>query len=149
MAVSAVLSNHAKFMLGTKKIDIPVDSVKCLLMRSGFVFSKDNHAALINIKVTVVINATGNTITVSNTTNTFTRTSGSFLTDGFVVGNKVTTTNFTNALNNGTWLISTVTALVMTVTTLAGGDPTLVDETNTTVTNLTWASDDELATGFG
>lgn len=149
MAITVVYSNHFKKALLNKEIDIDTDSIKVLLMRSGFTFNKDDHATLINIKVTVVIDATGNTITVANAANTFTRTSGSFLTDGFVVGNKVTTTNFTNAANNDTFLISTVTALVMTVTTLVGGDPVLADETNTTVANLTWASNDELATGFG
>lgn len=149
MAVIVTYSNHFKKALLNKEIDIDTDSIKVLLMRSGFVFNKDSHATLDNIKKTAVIDASGNTITVSNTTNTFTRTSGSFLTDGFVVGNKVTTTNFTNANNNGTWLISVVTALVMTVTTTAGGDPTLTDETNTTVVNLTWASNDELATNYG
>lgn len=149
MAVTATLSNHMKYALAKKLIDLDTDTIKVLLMRSGFVFNKDSHATKINIKKTVVIDATGNTITVNNTTNTFTRTSGSFLTDGFVVGNKVTTTNFTNANNNGTWLISVITALVMTVTTTAGGDPTLTDETNTTITNLTWVSDDELITGSG
>lgn len=149
MPVTASVSNHFKWALAKKMIDLSVDSVKVLLMRSGFVWNKDNHATLLNIKKTLAINATTNTITVNDTTNTFTRTSGSFLDDGFVVGNKVTTTNFTNAGNNGTWLISALTATVMTVTTTAGGDPALTNETNTTVTNLTWTSNDELATGNG
>jgi len=118
-------------------------------MRSGFVFNEDEHATLDNIKKTITINATGNTITVSDATKTFTRIAGSFIADGFIVSNKITTTNFTNANNNDTWLISALTATVMTVTTTAGGTPTLTDETNITVADLTWASNDELATGFG
>lgn len=149
MAVVATTTNHFKYSLAKKLIDLSTDSVKVLLMRSGFTFSKKTMDTILNLKLTVAINATGNTITVSNTTKTYTRTSGSFITDGFVVGNMVTTTNFTNANNNGTWLISVLTATVMTVTTTAGGSPTLTDETNTTVTNLTWVSNDELATGFG
>lgn len=149
MPIIATCSSHWKYALAKKMIDLSVDIVKVLLMRQGFSFNPNNHATLKNIKNTVVINATTNTITVSNTTNTFTRTSGSWLTDGFVVGNKITTTNFINAANNGTWLISALTATVMTITTTAGTDPVLTDETNTTVVNLTWVSNDELATGFG
>jgi hypothetical protein len=149
MAVTATTSNRYKEALINGEIDLDNDSIKVLLMRDGFVFDKQTHHELINIKVNVVIDATGNTITVADAANTFTRTSGSFITDGFVVGNEVTTTNFTNGANNGTFLISAVSALVMTVTTTVGGDPSLVDETNTTVVNLTWDSDDELATGNG
>ncbi len=146
MAVTVVYSNDFKRAILNKEVAITTDVIRVLLMRNGFTFNRRLHSTLSNIRRTVVINATGNTITVSNTTKTFTRASGSFLTDGFVVGNRVTTSNFTNAANNGVWLISALTALVMTVTTTAGGAPTLTDETNTTVTTLTWASNDELAT---
>jgi hypothetical protein len=149
MAVTAITSDRYKYALVTKLIDLENDSIKILLMRDGFIFDKGDHRLLVNIKLNVVIDATGNTITVADAGNTFIRTSGSFLTDGFVVGGEVTTTNFTNAANNGTFLISAISALVMTVTTTAGGDPSLTDETNTTVNNLTWDLDDELATGNG
>jgi hypothetical protein len=56
---------------------------------------------------------------------TFTRLSGSFLSDGFLVGGTITTTGFTNGGNNTTKVIESVTALVITVTSATG----LVDET--------------------
>jgi len=47
---------------------------------------------------------------------TFTRTSGSFLSDGFVVGDKITTSGFgTNDENNSTFIIDALTATVITV----------------------------------
>lgn len=149
MAVTAITSDRYKYALVTKLIDLENDSIKILLMRDGFLFDKGDHRLLVNIKLNVVIDSTGNTVTVDNTANTFVRTSGSFLTDGFVAGNEITTTNFTDGANNQTLLISAVTALVMTVTTTAGGDPTLADKVETVPNNLTWDSDDELATGNG
>ena len=56
---------------------------------------------------------------------TFTRGSGSFVTDGFRPGMTIVTSGFTNGGNNTTKVISTVTALVITVTSITG----LVDET--------------------
>ncbi len=64
------------------------------------------------------------TIDVVAVAGTFTRTTGSFLTDGFAVGDVITTSGFTNAGNNTTKIILTVTALVITVTDVTG----LVDE---------------------
>ncbi|MBF0472766.1 MAG: hypothetical protein HQK93_03410 [Nitrospirae bacterium] len=87
-----------------------------------------------------VIDATADTVTVSNGTKTFTRASGSFITDGFEVGQEVTTTNFTNSGNNATFKISALTALIMTVTKVDGTAATLTAETNTTITNLTFTS---------
>ena len=49
------------------------------------------------------------------TTTTFTRTTGSFITDGFVVGGQIDITNSTS--NDGTYELSVVSALSMTITT--------------------------------
>jgi hypothetical protein len=51
---------------------------------------------------------------------TFTRTGGSFITDGFCIGMTIATTGFTNAGNNTTKVISAVTATVITVSSGAG-----------------------------
>ena len=40
----AELSNHFKFQCFKKQIDLSADSIKVILMESGFVFDKDNHA---------------------------------------------------------------------------------------------------------
>ena len=64
------------------------------------------------------------TINVVATAGTFTRTTGSYLTDGWIVGDKITTSGFTNAGNNTTKIIQTVTTTVITVTDTTG----LVDE---------------------
>ena len=58
---------------------------------------------------------------------TYTRVSGSFLTDGFLPGMSVQFTGFTNGGNNVIKVISTVTATVITVTDNTG----LVNETGT------------------
>lgn len=60
------------------------------------------------------------TIDVVAADKTFTRGSGSFLTDGFAAGQTVTTSGFTNSGNNGTKVIATVTATVMTMTSATG-----------------------------
>lgn len=44
MAVSAVLSNHAKYQLAKGAIDLSADSLKICLMATGFTFNKDSHA---------------------------------------------------------------------------------------------------------
>jgi hypothetical protein len=56
---------------------------------------------------------------------TFTRLSGSFINDGFIEGENVLISGFTNGGNNGFHIIESVTALVITVTSATG----LVDET--------------------
>jgi hypothetical protein len=56
---------------------------------------------------------------------TFTRASGSFITDGFRPGMTVVFSGFTNGGNNATKVISAVTATVITVTSITG----LVNET--------------------
>jgi hypothetical protein len=45
----------------------------------------------------------------------FTRASGSFLTDGVIKGQKVVTSGFATSANNGTWIVHSVTATVLTV----------------------------------
>lgn len=66
------------------------------------------------------------TISVVAAGKTFTRSAGSYLTDGFKVGHTVTSSGFTNAGNNQSeLLISAVTATVMTFSTATG----LVNET--------------------
>ena len=133
MAVTATLSNHLKYQIGKGLINLTSDTVKVLLMGNGFVFNKDNHASLINIKtdsgsISITLAATGKTIT---------RGSGSFITDGFVIGNKITT----NATNNpGPFTITDVSALVITVS------ETVVDEGPVT---KTVTSNDELTTNYG
>jgi hypothetical protein len=60
---------------------------------------------------------------------TYTRASGSFLTNGFFAGQKVVASGFT-APNNGTRIIESVTALVMTMAPSSAEVPyTLADET--------------------
>jgi hypothetical protein len=65
------------------------------------------------------------TISVVAASSTYTRSAGSFLTDGFRAGQTVTFSGFTNAGNNTTKVIQSVTATVITVTNNSG----LVNET--------------------
>lgn len=59
-------------------------------------------------------------ISVSAILRRFQRSSGSFLTDGFEVGQIITTSGFTNPGNNSQFEIRTVTATIITVTTNDG-----------------------------
>ena len=133
MAVSGTLSNHFKFACLNKQIDINTDMIKALLMRTGFVFNKDNHAQKKNVKT----NTGAISLTFVAATKKMTRASGSFITDGFVATNKFTTNA---ALNPGPFTIVSVAALEIVV------NETVVDEGPVTKTAT---SDDELATGFG
>ncbi len=60
------------------------------------------------------------TINVASGGPTFTRTSGNFITDGIVPGMSINMTGFTNAGNNVTKIVSTVTSTVITVTSGTG-----------------------------
>jgi len=62
----------------------------------------------------------GLTITVDATGKTFTRSSGSWITDGFIAGDTVVFTGFLDAGNNAGFVASTVAALVLTCATAAG-----------------------------
>lgn len=66
-------------------------------------------------------------VTVSSSGKTFTRAAGSWLTDGFAVGDAVQWAGFTNAANNSATTITTLTATVMTCS-----GATLVDESSVT-----------------
>jgi hypothetical protein len=131
-------TNHYKYALKKKLIDESADTIRALIMRSGFVFNKDNHAQLINIRTTT--SALVGTLDISVATKTFHRDAGSFLTNGFVAGNRVVITGTTD--NDGTYTIDTVTATDMVVLEVPPG----TDQSNG---NGTIASDDELATGNG
>lgn len=70
--------------------------------------------------------STGNqTISVNATSGTFTRSAGSYVTDGFEEGQIITSAGFTNEGNNSQFKIDSVTATVITVTNNYG----LVTET--------------------
>lgn len=64
--------------------------------------------------------AGGIAIDVDSGAGTFTRSAGSFLTDGFEEGHRITGSGFTNAGNNATFTVDTVTATVITVVNSAG-----------------------------
>lgn len=61
---------------------------------------------------------------VDSAAKTFTRATGSFITDGYLVGMPFTASGFTNGGNNGAFVVSGVTALVLT----ASAATTLVTE---------------------
>jgi len=58
---------------------------------------------------------TGVTALSVGTTTTFNRAAGSFVTDGFLVGQRVTGSGFTNGGNNATFTVTAVAATVLTV----------------------------------
>ena len=63
---------------------------------------------------------TGLTVTVVAAAKTMTRDSGSFISDGVVVGDKVTTTGFADGGNNGTFEVTGLAATVLTLANATG-----------------------------
>ena len=138
MALQAILSNHAKYDLAIKALHLGTDSIKVLLMRNGFVFDKDVHARRKYLKANTGVIAMSVGASLK-----YTRASGSFITDGFVAGNRITASAFTNGGNNGVKYIQSVTWDEITVTDTTG----MVQEA--AGGNEQIIADDELATGSG
>lgn len=90
-----------------------------------------------NAQQITAIDSAGLTITVNAAARTFTRSAGSYLTDGFRAGNVVQFYGFTNAVNNVQKVIQSVTATVITVT-VAGA-----------ITNETGNGDERVVRGDG
>jgi hypothetical protein len=49
MAITATVSNHAKYQIGKKLVDFSADSFTIILMDSAFTFDKDTHATLADV----------------------------------------------------------------------------------------------------
>lgn len=64
--------------------------------------------------------AISETVTADAATGTFTRATGSWISDGFAVGDIVTVSGYAAAGNNGRFVVTTVVALVMSVTPIEG-----------------------------
>jgi len=89
-----------------------------------------------------------NTITISASGKTFTRTVGSFVADGYLVGMRITTSGFVNAGNNGQFAISAISALTITCSTATG----LADESTYATGNIAgtgWTAAVYATTGAG
>lgn len=125
-------SNYYLYALKKKMIDESADTIRMLCMRSGFVFNKRNHSRLINIRT----NTGAIALTWAAADKSVSRVSGSFITDGFVVGNRCTSND---TLNPGPLTIATVTALKITFN----------EAVTASVATKTLSSDDELATASG
>jgi hypothetical protein len=74
---------------------------------------------------------TGAITVLASTATTIVRSTGSFVSDGFKVGDVVNVTGFTDAGNNGLFLITAMTATVLTVSGLAGQTRTVEAEGDT------------------
>lgn len=135
MSVTVKHPTKYKAELWRKTIDLDSDTLKVLLMRQGFAFDENKHQLLKNIKGTTGVT----TLNFVATTKKITRAAGSFITDGFVSGNKVTCAG--SASNAGPFTIVSVADLEIVVS------ETVVDESGSGDENLT--ANDELATGNG
>ncbi len=60
--------------------------------------------------------ATTGSVSLSATATGYARATGSFVTDGFAVGQQITASGFTNSANNGSSVVSAVTATALSVT---------------------------------
>jgi len=139
MAVTFTYSNRYKYALMKKLLDISTDTIKVLLMRSGFVFNKDDHATLLNIKGTITASDIA-FVDGGGGNDSITGVAAAFLTSGLVNNNRITISG--SASNNITVDIISVVAGTITVAT-----GTLTAEGAGASVTLT--AEDELATGGG
>ena len=86
----------------------------------------NNSPLAMEVKTSVAAVTTGATTLGVADTNTFSRSTGSFVTDGFQAGMTIETTGFTDAANNGTFTVTAVNALTLDV-----AETTLVAESGT------------------
>jgi len=138
MAVLSELTAQFKLFLGEGKINLNEDTLKIILVKSGFSFDPKKHKFLKNLKT----NLTGSSdINFLSSTDTIHRDNGGFLSAGFIEGNHIKITNTTN--NNDLELtIKTVTDTDITVNETG----VINDESGT---SATITSDDELGNGYG
>jgi N-acetylglutamate synthase/N-acetylornithine aminotransferase len=71
MAVTATPSNHAKYMILTKKVDFLTDVFKAILMKTSFEFSSDTHGTLADVTASQIATGNGyiqNSMTLSGVT---------------------------------------------------------------------------------
>lgn len=61
MAVTLTVSNHAKYQIGKKLIDLSADTLKIILMNNTFAFDKDAHATLADVTASQLSTANGYT----------------------------------------------------------------------------------------
>jgi len=61
MALVLTLSNHYKYQLTKKQVDLSADDLKILLMNNTFAFDKDAHANLSDIDADQLATANGYT----------------------------------------------------------------------------------------
>jgi hypothetical protein len=66
MSITCTLSNHWRYQLGAKAVDIANDTFKAILMTDTFVFDKDTHSTLADVSASEL--ATGNGYTQQNKT---------------------------------------------------------------------------------
>lgn len=60
MAIVATASNHMKYMMATKKIDLAGDVLKAILTKPDFTYNKDTHALYTDSEVSAGEIAGGN-----------------------------------------------------------------------------------------
>jgi len=133
-------SNHYKYALKMGMINEDTDTIKVLLMRSGFVFNRDAHATRLNIKGVIGPVNTIAFVDGGGGNDSITDSGSGFLTAGLVAGNSFTISG--SASNNVTLVALSVVAGTIEVAT---GSLT----TEGAGAAVTITADDELATGGG
>jgi len=69
--MASALSNHFKYQLAKKQIDMDADTFKLILMATGFTFNKDTHATLADVSAFELASGYGYTtggVTLTNST---------------------------------------------------------------------------------
>ena len=149
MNLSIVNGSAVKSELYSGNIDFDTvggaDTFYAILVREGFTFSSSYYKYLKNLHATSGA-LVGSAISIDATQRSFTRASGSFIDDGFCVGNHITCTGATGHAE-GTYKITSVTALVIRVSIVTGSLTSYTYVANPVHTHtITITSNDELAT---
>jgi len=125
---SGLLPNRSQLQSGEMRSDRGISDVGLGAVRPTlevpFEFSygsyEDYLESALQGAFAVAYALTNQTVSVDSVTNKFSRASGSFITDGVKVGDRITTTGFAAAGNNGTFVVSGVVALEITCATATG-----------------------------
>jgi hypothetical protein len=105
---TGIASNAFKYQLAIGAPNLGADTIKVFLMRSGFVFNQDDHA----LKQNIITSSSSATLTCTQGNQRITRDSGSFIDEGFVIGNQITTDL---SSNGGPFIVTEVQELYLGV----------------------------------
>ncbi|MEK9722233.1 MAG: DUF2163 domain-containing protein, partial [Rhodospirillaceae bacterium] len=141
-------------IMGTNSGELPWNSDTDYYLLGEATWSRGDNTGYVSIVKTVSEDSGDTSVTdiaadsTGTGTSIFTRASGSWITDGFLAGQFVTSAGFTTAANNGTWEIDTVGTLNLTVVDANDDIVTEATDVSHTVENRIYTLTFQLQTPF-